>query len=58
MHSPRCGRCAFPEPAGRGELASYAFALCHAADEPHDTVARVLEAAHALAFTEALPGVS
>ena len=37
--------------------ASYAFALCHAADEPHDTVARVLEAAHALAFAETLPGV-
>ena len=58
MHAPRCGRCAFPAPAGLGVAPSYAFALCHAADEPTDTVARVLQAANVQAVTAAVPGVS
>ena len=52
---PRCcGLCAFGTSAGRNEPASYAFALCHAAD-PVNTV---FEAANETALAEALPGVS
>jgi len=58
MHAIRCGRCAFAAPAGLGSVASYAFALCHAADEQHDTVAIVLQASNAAALTETLSGVS
>ena len=54
MLPPRCGLCAFGASGGRDAPASYAFALCHAADP----VASVFEAANLTALTEALPGVS
>jgi len=54
MQPPRCGLCAFGACTGRDLPASYAFALCHAAD----TVNAVFEAANETARSEALPGVS
>ena len=54
MQPPLCGLCAFGTSAGRDAPASYAFALCHAADP----VVSVFEAANATALSEALLGVS